>query len=1049
MNTPPKILIIDDELVLLRAMTRSLEMAGYRVIQAATGNDGLRLAQEHPPDLSLIDVYLPDMSGIEVCQRLKAGAGKEHRYVILISGVKVSADHQIEGLDSGADEYIVRPVTNQELVARVQAILRLKQSEVALRAHQRHLEDLVAERTAELEHANARLRQEIAEHQQAERALRHNRDFAEKILAASPNLIYIFDLEQDRNIYANQQITTFLGYSPEEMRTKEPGFIAAQFHPDDAHRAAENYQRFRQARDEEVVESEYRIRRANGEWRWIWDRAVVFARAADGAPIQMLGVVQDITERKRAEASHRQQHAMLQAILDYSPAYIFIKDTEGRLLLVNRLFEEFLGLPRDEIVGKTDADLFPPDAAAIYLDEDRQIMATGEAIRVEETLTINQEQRHFLSTKYPIKDDAGAVYAIGGIVTDITERKQAEQALRESEAKYRSVVTRAAEGIFILQGEHFVYANPAVKRLSGYTDEDMASLRFQDVVYEEDRALVIANNQRRLQGETFPGYVFRIYTKDHHMRWVSINATKILWEGQPAILGLVTDVTDQQQAADALRRAKEAAEAANRAKSEFIANISHEIRTPLNGILGYAQILKRDQALSGPQRDGVEIITRSANHLLQLINDILDLSRIEAGQVKQVMTSFDLPALVHELVEMFSIQARQKGVTLNCDLDPQLPVVVHGDAQRLRQILLNLVGNAVKFTDQGSVKVRVFELHELDELDESPTPQLLNSPTHQLSNSPTHRIRFEVADTGIGIPPEQLERIFQPFEQSREQTVKADGTGLGLSISQRLVRVMGSELSVSSTPGQGSTFWFDLRLTALSESGDSVTLSQPPIIGYSGPRRTILLVDDQRDNLALLGELLTSLGFEVLQALNGREALEQARRERPDAILMDLIMPEMDGYEAIRRIRQMPDLQDVIILAISADVSEQALHKSFEVGCTDFLPKPISFQELADRLHYYLDIEWRYTEDRPPEVGPTSEAAQPWTAPPQAARRALFHAAQAGRILEVQSQLDQLEQSAPAARAFVEHLRQMANDFALEEMSALLQSHLREDDHDA
>ncbi|MBW4489248.1 MAG: AAA family ATPase [Trichocoleus desertorum ATA4-8-CV12] len=489
-----------------------------------------------------------------------------------------------------------------------------------------------------------------------------------------------------------------------------------------------------------------------------------------------------------------------------------------------------------------------------------------------------------------------------------------------------------------------------------------------------------------------------------------------------------------QQEIQERQRAEESAEAASRAKSEFLANMSHELRTPLNGILGYTQILKKDKTLTDPQRNGLNVVHQCGEHLLMLISDVLDLSKIEAQKMELQLNHIQFPEFLEGIVKICRVRAEQKGISLTYKTLSSLPQLVLVDEKRLRQVLLNLLGNAVKFTGKGGVTFTV-----------GYPP---NFPSSSLSHDPKdtniNQFRFQVEDTGIGVTQEHLQEIFLPFRQVSEQHRQIEGTGLGLSISRQLMQLMGSDIQVQSRPGQGSTFWFDLALDE-ADCGPEASYKDRRICGFNGDRRKIMVIDDKEDNRSVLLNLLQPLGFEVVAAINGREGLQQALQFQPDVIFMDLVMPGMDGFEATRRIRQIPALQQTIIIATSASIFEMDRQQSQEVGCNDFLPKPIRETELLECLSHHLQLEWIYeqTESAPhlreaPSTPlssfETANIPSTLIAPPPDEIAVLLHLAMMGDLKKLTERIAELEMLDARWLPFASHLHQLAKGFRMRQI---------------
>ncbi len=603
-----------------------------------------------------------------------------------------------------------------------------------------------------------------------------------------------------------------------------------------------------------------------------------------------------IARLARQEADLISSNARMAAILDNIPDLAWVKDIEGRYIAANQVLARTLGLAdADDLIGKTDFDIWPSEIAEGYRRADTEVIASGERKRIEGLHLRGDGSTFSVETiKTALRDPEGRIIGTVGIARDATERIEAG---RE-------------------------------------------------------------------------------------------------------------------------REARQVAEAANRAKSEFLANMSHELRTPLNSILGYAQILLRSRNLDPRYTKGLNVIHQSGEHLLMLINDILVSAKIEAGKQELSPNIFPLNHCLLAIIEIIRVKTEAKQLRLVCELAPDLPEVIRADERALRQVLLNLLANAVKFTDRGEVGLHVKFLLPA-------------------------RLYFEVRDTGIGIDEDHLKAIFQPFSQVGSAEQRLGGTGLGLAISRQFVRLMGSDIEVESRVGQGSVFTFAIEVQVVT--GPAVSLPMDPITGYVGDRRRILVADDVVENRAVLREMLEPLGFEISEVGDGWETLEKVRSQRPDLILMDVFMPKMDGLEAIRRLRGRPDGAELPVITISASASGSDEEAALATGANGFLPKPIDQHKLLAQIGHLLGIDWiRASSD----AGKSPLASGgPFVVPPPAEMQILHHLALQGSMRDIVQRAEHLCNLNELYRPFAEHLSSLAHQFQSGAILRFVERHL--DSHES
>ncbi len=614
----------------------------------------------------------------------------------------------------------------------------------------------------------------------------------------------------------------------------------------------------------------------------------------------------------------------------------------------------------------------------------------------------------------------------------LVKRRQVENALQASEQKRRLHVEQTPMAIIECDNLGRITAwNHAGKQIFGYSEEEALGQVAADLLMAEEDESSTNQMWRRLYADD--GKASRSttinQTKDKEMITCDWYNTLLLDdEGKTVGITLMaTDVTERIERERQIQIAKEQAEKATRAKSEFLSNMSHELRTPLNGILGYAQILKRERQLNNTQKDGLGIIYQSGNHLLTLINDILDLSKIEARKMELYPSDFHLGTFLDGMVGLMRMKSEEKDVLFKFETDSKLPIGLQADEKRLRQVLLNLLGNAVKFTSYGSVTLRVNVIDEIEPED---------------GGLPMNTLRFEISDTGVGMTPDQLKKIFLPFEQVGDADQRAQGTGLGLAITRQLVSLMGGEVKVESEYGKGSIFSFELSFPIIEAEMAYTQLDKGRIIGYEGTARKVLVIDDKLENRLVLRHMLSPLGFEIVEAENGAIGVEKAKEHIPDLILTDLVMPVMNGFEAVKKIRALPELEGVMIMAVSASVFDMDQEKSRVAGCDAFLPKPVDEQKLFLMLAEYLDFEWIYEEVvESKEDAISDQVIENSDVPlslPTKELEILYELAMLGKMRDIRERASYLEDLDKKFIPFARRLRKLAQGFEDELILAMV-----------
>ena len=614
--------------------------------------------------------------------------------------------------------------------------------------------------------------------------------------------------------------------------------------------------------------------------------------------------------------------SMLDRFFALSIDLLCIAGYDGYFKRLNPAWERVLGYSVDELTSSPFLEFVHPDDRAATTAEMRGLATGHTTISFENRYRAKNGKYRWMSwnaTPYP---EQQLIYAAA---RDITEHKHAEETLNR-------FFTLSPDMLSITGYDGYrKIVNAAWERILGFNAEELKAVPLFEFVHPADRASAMAQFQKMLADECMISFEGRYRTKDGAYRWVQSNATP--FPEQRLVYASGRDITERKQAEQEIQRLKEEADVANRAKSEFLARMSHEIRTPLNVVIGTGDLLERT-ALNTEQRQYVRVFQKAANNLLALINDILDLSRVESGRLTLEVSDFELGDLLDSVAELMSVRAKQKGISVVYNVAPQTPPRLRGDPERVRQVLLNLIGNAIKFTENGQVVLHV-----------EPDPK----------SSAAGALQFSVADTGIGIPAEKLDAIFEVFTQADASITRAyGGTGLGLAISKRLVELMNGRIWAESRPGQGATFYFtaEFGIAASAMPPENQVAPLAATLDSLGALR-ILVVDDSEENRFLISEYLKDFGCRFEFAENGQIAVEKICSSAYDLVLMDLRMPVMNGYEATRRIRGWEEEQGraiTPIIALTASALEAELQNAIDAGCTASLRKPVRLLTLLEAV---------------------------------------------------------------------------------------------------
>jgi len=964
------VLIVDDEPMILNLIQEALQ-SEYQIYSAENAQKALGILQRTDVQIILSDQRMPKMSGLQFLK--KAQTISPYSVKILFSGY-ADIDPAVEAINSGLVwRYLNKPIDMDKLSLTVRE---------AVQRYQRFLEEEY--RTKELQQANATLENEV---RRRTSALKDSEQRYRMLVEQSLDGIYR-STPEGKFITVNKALVKMLGYRSKKELLALDITKGIYFSKKERQHVLSHLSDSSQT--DAIV---FRLRTKRGGELWVENHARAVLNK-DGSIKYFEGVIRDITARKQAEDALKEQKEYFEALFKSASHAIVLLDMKLRVVNVNPAFEALFGYTLQHVKDQPiDALLVPEhktgEAKHIFARIDggegvlyqtvrkrhdgslveveingtkivKQGRQIGYYINYRDISTRKQTERELKALNYELmasKQQLSAAFQ--QLIASNTQLIANEKALRQSEELFRLISENAADLIALVDRKgNFLYTSPSYQTMLGYSPKELQGTWCFNYVHEDDQQHAVDTFQKSIHTKLGHRLEYRVRHKDGDWRVVETSSNVICDAyGVPEKFVMVShDVTNRKQTEQALQKAKEASELANRSKSEFLANMSHEIRTPLNGIVGYADLLLEER-LSDEQYEFAKVIQTAARYLLDIINEILDLSKIEAQGVELEQKPFVLNEIISEKIRVIQPRVAGNAVALNVRISDQLPDVLIGDPVRVGQVILNLLSNAAKFTDEGSITISA------------------NRAEDKPVGDDTFPLELAVQDTGIGIANEKLQLVFKSFSQvDSSSSRRYEGTGLGLAITEKLVNLMGGTIDVESAPGKGTKFTVFLPLrqsTAGQIVAQAPAASTVRVTDYRGrpaagkQRRklitagapNILLAEDNEMNWRLFQTILTQAGYRLTIVENGEEVLKALEVEDFDMILMDMQMPLLDGFETTRRIRQNKEFDAVPIIALTAYAMMGDAERCIQAGCDDYITKPINRKRFMACISSFFEAE--------------------------------------------------------------------------------------------